>query len=104
MRIETTLEQMRGEVERERPKWDISTDWENAIGEACGNGNYGGGGDLSVVMGCEVSAAPFTLDDATEVLASVEGGHDEAPWMALFRLKDGRLAFINAWCDYTGWD
>lgn len=39
-----------------------------------------------------------------EVLASISGVNDEAPWHWLVRLEDGRFAYICGSCDYTGWD
>ena len=29
---------------------------------------------------------------------------DEAAWLAVVKMVDGRYAFIEASCDYTGWD
>jgi hypothetical protein len=46
----------------------------------------------------------ITIDDVAEVLAASAGANDERPWLAVFRLKDGRHLFLSAWCDYTGWD
>lgn len=43
-------------------------------------------------------------DDVVEVLGISEGEHDEADWVGIFRLKDGRILYVSAGCDYTGWD
>ncbi|HKY41343.1 MAG TPA: hypothetical protein VJN18_35665 [Polyangiaceae bacterium] len=85
-------------------------DWQ-AVFEYCGPVE----GDYSVCAGNEeasVSAAlnssakadPFTRADVAEVLATSDGERDEAQWLGVFRLKDGRFAFVSAGCDYTGWD
>ena len=50
------------------------------------------------------SGPPFSLDDVAFVVASAEGANDEAAWIAVFALNDGRYAAIDASCDYTGWD
>lgn len=57
----------------------------------------------SLTEGATCSKAKFTRDDVEEVLGSVEGQNDGESWIAVLKLKDGRYAFITAWCDYTGW-
>lgn len=69
-------------------------DWEEAFKYA----------DPERCIGSKVSEAPFTREDVEEVIALSEGENDEADWLGLFLLKDGRYAFLTAWCDYTGWD
>lgn len=83
MKIETTLEQMQD-----------SYDWKEAFAYA----------SPMPVAGYSGHTEPFTRDDVAEVLASVDGENDERDWCAIFRLKDGRYAFLTAGCDYTGWD
>ncbi len=51
-----------------------------------------------------VSIAPFQRVDVAEILAAEEGENDGPNWIGVFRLKDGRYAFLSAGCDYTGWD
>jgi hypothetical protein len=85
MLIETTLDQMRQ-----------SYDWESALHVAFRDSR-------EVLGSAEVSKDLFVLDDVLAVLASSEGMNDEESWIAVFQLKDGRFAFIAAWCDYTGW-
>ena len=46
----------------------------------------------------------FRREDVVEIIALREGENDERPWLGLFRLADERYAFIEASCDYTGWD
>jgi len=45
-----------------------------------------------------------TKENIVDVLACVPGANDELSWHWIVRLKDGNHAYINAWCDYTGWD
>lgn len=49
-------------------------------------------------------AKSFVFDDVTEVLASSNGENDERPWKAIVSLKNGNFGFIEAGCDYSGWD
>lgn len=49
------------------------------------------------------SLAGFTFDDVAEVIARDDGENDGPNWIAVFRLRDGRFAFLSAGCDYTGW-
>lgn len=48
--------------------------------------------------------ASFTMDEVESVVASSEGENDGQNWLAVFNLKDGRFAYLEAGCDYTGWD
>ena len=40
----------------------------------------------------------------TDVLATIDGQNDEAPWHWLVILESGVFAYITGSCDYTGWD
>ena len=91
MKIETTLGQM-----------GLSYDWEDAFKYAQGDSVRRFDKAMTSV-GVKVCGASYTLDDVQEVLASAEGENDGDSWIALFRLKDGRFAFLSAGCDYTGW-
>jgi hypothetical protein len=73
-------------------------DWCAAFG--CGGAGVINGG----VEGYTGSLDAFTLEDVAEVIASDDGENDVRDWLAVFRLHDGRFAFISAGCDYTGWD
>lgn len=42
--------------------------------------------------------------DVAEIVAAVNGENDEADWIGVFRLKDGRYLVAEGGCDYTGWD
>ena len=48
--------------------------------------------------------ASFSMDDVDHVVASEEGENDGASWIAVFALKYGQFAYLEAGCDYTGWD
>ncbi len=45
----------------------------------------------------------FAPTDVTVALRTVDGENDEASWIGLFQCGDWYL-FLDAWCDYTGWD
>ena len=36
--------------------------------------------------------------------AKEDGENDGDEWIAVFRLKDGKFAYLEAGCDFTGWD
>jgi hypothetical protein len=57
-----------------------------------------------VVLGDSCSDAGFTRDDVIEILAIEDGENDGGEWIGIFRLSDGRFAFVAAGCDCTGWD
>lgn len=46
----------------------------------------------------------FCAEDVQSVHASVEGENDGPPWRMVGQLKDGRYFYLEACCDYTGWD
>lgn len=48
--------------------------------------------------------AEFTREDVVSIIAIEDGENDEASWIAVFELHDGRFAYLEAGCDYTGWD
>lgn len=56
------------------------------------------------VLGSGVSDANFNREDVEKILAIEDGQNDGDPWIGLFKLRDGRYAFLSAGCDYTGWD
>lgn len=45
----------------------------------------------------------LSRDDVTDIYAISEGANDEEEWLLFGRAK-GMYFFLNAWCDYTGWD
>ncbi len=48
--------------------------------------------------------AGFTMDDVECVIASDDGENDGQSWIAVFHLKNDSYAYLEAGCDYTGWD
>lgn len=46
----------------------------------------------------------FEIDDIVKVLAISEGARDGDAWGWLLQLTDGRIAYLQGGCDYTGWD
>lgn len=69
-------------------------DWEQAFEYA----------DAVPIVGATCAPGRFTREDVAEILAIEDGVHDEESWIGLFRLNDGRFAYLEAGCDYTGWD
>lgn len=58
--------------------------------------------DLSVCLDCnDIEIKP---DHISAVLAVWEGENDGDDWRWVVSLHDGRFAFIQGGCDYTGWD
>jgi len=73
-----------------------TTDWEEAFGIA--------EGPTAVEGEDGVSVEEFFREDVEEVIAMSEGENDGPDWLLVAKLKDGRFAFLEAGCDYTGWD
>jgi len=48
--------------------------------------------------------AKFTFQDILEIIHCKEGENDEAHWELIVKLKSGEFGWLNAWCDYSGWD
>lgn len=46
----------------------------------------------------------FAVTDIARVLAVWEGENDGDDWRWILLLNDGRYAFLQGGCDYTGWD
>ncbi len=44
------------------------------------------------------------LDDIARAVCVKEGANDEENWIWYVQTNDGRVAEIDGWCDYTGWD
>jgi hypothetical protein len=82
------------------------SDWESAF--SCASGQAQGSCSWSEVPdaapGSDVATAPFNREDVREVLGISEGENDERDWIVCGWLNDGRLFFLSAGCDYTGWD
>lgn len=79
-------------------------DWKEAFGYA-GEPDTNGRADIRPYHpSSDISLAQFTREDVEEITASVEGENDGPPWRMVGRLKDGRWFYLEAGCDYTGWD
>ena len=97
MKIEATLKDITEGV------WDDeSSNWAQVFAdENAGNVTK----DVSPIPETSsVDLTPPSRADVAEVLASVNGGYDEADWLGVFRLHDGRFLVASGGCDYTGWD
>lgn len=46
----------------------------------------------------------FTKEDVSYIANMVEGENDGDDWIIYGMLKDGRWFYLEAGCDYTGWD
>ena len=46
----------------------------------------------------------YSREDVETILYSSEGENDGLSWIMVGKLKDGRYFYLNAGCDYTGWD
>ena len=80
---------------------DRIADWSNAFKEAMLDIRPAHPG---AKVDARTSLDRFRLDDVRAVLAKKAGANDERPWLAAVELWDGRWAFVEASCDYTGWD
>ena len=78
-------------------------DWEQVFGAAGEESAYGRG-EPSVVAGDDAHAGRFTRENVVSVLAMENGENDGPSWIGVFKLDDGRWAFLEGSCDYTGWD
>lgn len=86
---------------------DLTTyDWQSVLSFAAGT-CLGGASDCGTpkrVDGETCTEAVFSESDIAIVLDSSEGERDGARWMIAGLLRDGRYFYIEAGCDYTGWD
>ena len=46
----------------------------------------------------------FSRENVVHVVAMEEGDNEGPTWIGVFKLDNGRYAFIEGGCDYTGWD
>lgn len=49
-------------------------------------------------------ASEVNLSDVAFIYAYADGENDGMSWLCIGRMLDGRFFFLNAWCDYAGWD
>lgn len=66
--------------------------------------------DIDLIYCLEYNRQEFGIADIDEVLAVWEGENDEDDWRWILKMKkgkgkpEGRYAFVQGGCDYTGWD
>ena len=77
-----------------------SYDWGHVFAYA---GEQAGELKINPIVGYAGSTDGFSRKDVTEIVAIVEGENDEADWVCVGALKDGRWFGLRAGCDYTGW-
>ncbi len=82
-------------------------DWKEAFAYAgpepdtCNNGSP----DVRPTLpGSPVPLTHFTRIDVVKIIAQSEGEGDGPPWVIYGKLRDGRWFYLEAGCDYTGWD
>lgn len=79
--------------------------WREAFAYAGEASEYGcGESDPTYVGTAGQDADPFTRADVKRVIAADEGEPDADSWICLVELWDGRFGYLEAGCDYTGWD
>ena len=71
-------------------------DWEQAFAMASSK--------INPVINYTGSLSPFDREDVDTIIAMDSGENDGNPWVGIFKLKDGRYVYLEAGCDYTGWD
>lgn len=59
---------------------------------------------VMLCMGSQCVVTPLTPTDVELIIGIVEGYNDGDAWRLAGKAKDGRWFYLNAWCDYTGWD
>lgn len=94
-----------GELERFRASYD----WRSVFDFACGGKSDGGtSGNAAGCFPCDCDTRTrsdeFKITDVADVIDASDGENDGAHFMCVVLLNDGRFAFLDAWCDYTGWD
>lgn len=79
-------------------------DWKEAFGYA-GERDTDGSADIRPAFPTDkTSLAPFKREDVSEIYAKSEGENDGPDWLIYGKLKDGRFFYLEAGCDYAGWD
>ena len=74
-------------------------DWAEVFGEGSGGNTTP---EIESLDG--TSDKPVLRTDVAHIIAAVNGCNDEADWVGVFLLKDGRYLAAQGGCDYTGWD
>lgn len=50
------------------------------------------------------SIEEFSIENIEELLAIREGENDGESWIWILKLSDDKFAYVEGWCDFTGWD
>lgn len=82
-------------------------DWQKAFeyaGEVSEFGNDGSPNISTLTFGAKASVEPFNRENVKKIYGISEGEHDERSWIVYGQLKDKRWFYLEAGCDYTGWD
>lgn len=82
-------------------------DWQKAFeyaGEISEFGNDGSPNISTLTFGEKTSIDPFTRENVKRIYGICEGEHDGLSWIVYGQLNDGRWFYLEAGCDYTGWD
>jgi hypothetical protein len=90
---------MVGTMKEELNTWD----WQEAFGYAGEPKTYAFKQNIEST-GEDCSTKLFTREDVSVILGMIEGENDGAPWRIYGQLFDGRYFYLEAGCDYTGWD
>lgn len=56
------------------------------------------------IPNAQISLEKFSRDDVKEIHGIEEGENDGPSWIIYGLLKDDRHFYLEAGCDYTGWD
>jgi len=70
-------------------------------GETAGDYSYG---SPNVTSDGSCPDSIFTREDVKKIYGLREGQNDGDRWLLYGLLKDGRYFYLEAGCDYTGWD
>lgn len=81
------------------------SDWIEVLGYAGKDATYASNAKPPTPVGEDPPhGEPFGMNDVIEIIAADPGENDEQEWVCALELADGRFAYIEAGCDYTGWD
>ena len=84
---------------------DLDTyDWRYAFEYAGEPGAYGVKNIQACIPGQPFDDTAFSREDVLILYGADEGENDGPAWICYGMLKDGRYFFLEAVCDYTGWD
>jgi len=46
----------------------------------------------------------IAIEDLKDIVLEITGENDGSSWHWIVSLNDGEFAYVEGWCDYTGWD